>query len=79
MQAFEVLQAIIDNDDLSVWQVSKRAGKPRTFVSKTIARRSNPNCTTMAELLGAMGYELVARGKTSGKEYRITPPSDFIG
>lgn len=79
MQAFEVLKAIIEQDGLSVTNVSERAHKPSTYISKTIWRGSNPNCTTMVELLDAMGYDLIARNRKTGKEFRITRPPDLIG
>ena len=79
MQAFEVLQEIIMQDGLSVTKVSSRAHNPNNFISKTICRGSNPNCTTMVELLDVMDYDLIARSRKTGKEYRITRPSDLIG
>lgn len=79
MQAHETLRAIIKREGHTMREVSRMYGRTDEYISATLGRRSNPNTDVMAGILDVMDYDLLARSRKDGTEFKITPRDNRKG
>jgi DNA-binding phage protein len=73
MTANELLVKIFREGGVSPIRASKKIGRNRTYVSNVLSKETNPGVDNLATILDAADYDLLARHRSSGKEYVITP------
>ena len=78
MKAYEIIRAILDENNLSPTEVSKLMGRAPKYLSTILSRKSSPQCEIMALCLDAMGYDLVARCRHEGTDYVFEIPERDI-
>ena len=67
------LRDIMARENLSAREVSRRMGRHDAYLSVTLNRGSHPRTDTLASMLDAMGYDLVAVSRDDGHEVMVTP------
>lgn len=70
----KLLSDILEREHLSSYKVSKKMGRTSSYIYATIRRGSVPTVAVLAEMLDAMGYELVIKKRDGSKEIIIEPP-----
>lgn len=61
MDTTDAIKRMMRESGTTATQLSLALGKHRNFVSTTFAKGSTPRADTLANMAGAMGYELVLR------------------
>lgn len=58
--------------------MSESLGKAPNYLATILKRKASPSCETMALILDELGFDLVARSRVSGVEYKLDiPDNDF--
>ena len=73
MQTDKVLRTILAREGVSAEKVSTILGKGPRYLDMYRYRRRTPKADTLATILQACGYELIARSLTDGYELPIDP------
>lgn len=74
MQARNIIKAIVDDSDKTMYRISLDMGRSKLFIGRYVNRQVPPGCELLAEICEATGHELVVRNKTTGQEIIIDPP-----
>ena len=70
MTSNDVVKLIIEREELSITDVSRKMGHERAYLNTRLAR-GNPKTSTLATFCEVVGYELVVRSKDDGFEFVI--------
>ena len=73
MNANQMLRKIFKEGGKSSSQVSREIGHSRNYINSSLSRDINLGVDNLATILDAADYDLLARHRSSGKEYVITP------
>ncbi len=73
MQTVRVLETILMRENISAQMVSLSMGRNRTYLRSVIAQKLQPRADTLATILDAMNYDLVAKSRDDGYEIAIDP------
>lgn len=73
MTANELLKKIFREGEASPIHTSRKIGRNRLYISNLVSKETNPGVDNLATILDAADYDLLARHRSSGKEYVITP------
>ena len=78
MKAIEAVKEAANRSGVSLYAVSKAMGKDGNYMSAYMWRGSTPQADTLAAMLDACGYDLVAvpKGEAPGCALAIGPPSE---
>ena len=77
MDAIDVLKAVFEKEGIVGTKLSAAMGKSKNYISAVMSRGSDPHCETMATILDAVNYDLIARSRDDGFEFTIAPPDDL--
>jgi len=64
---------MIFRGDVSPVETSRKLGRSDAYISATMSRDLDTTSDNLATILDAADYDLLARHRSSGKEYVITP------
>lgn len=73
MTAVELLKEMFGAGKLSTVDTSRKMGRSRAFLSTYTTRGNEPRVGLFAEILDAIGYDLIVRKRDDGSEIRIEP------
>ena len=72
----KVLAEILEREGISTVQASRMYGKHKSYITSLLSRGTVPKADTLAGILDAIGYDLIARSRADGYEFTI-PPNDY--
>lgn len=71
MKAKEMINACVDKRDMSKAALARKIGLTAQSLNDRINRGKSMNVDSLAEILGALGYEIVVRDRISGAEIGV--------
>lgn len=74
MDVLAALKTMIETSGTNPTKLARDIGRSSRYVSTTMQKGSDIQCSNMARMAGVMGYELVLRGH--GEELVIDPRPD---
>lgn len=76
MQTDKVLRTILARKGLSARQVADKMGRSPKYLDMYLYRKSVPKADTLASMLQACDFELIARSIDDGTEFPIDPMTE---
>jgi len=76
MHTLTALSRIIDNVGLNMSSLSRSLGKGKNYINNYYVKGIMPRVDTFAAIVGACGYDLIVRSRSSGEELLITQEDD---
>lgn len=74
MDSSEVIKAVVEDSELSMYAVSGLMGRSRLYIGQAVSAKRIPTIRTMAEICEATGHDLLIRNRKTGREITIDPP-----
>ena len=74
MRSDEYIRAISRSSGLSQYELSKRMGRSKSYVSVYLANGISPRIGLAAEIADAAGCDLLVRNRETGEEEIVEPP-----
>lgn len=74
MDVRETIVATIDHSGIPRYKLARAMDKSDLYISALLSRGSIPKTDTMATILDACGFDLLARNRDDGTEFIIDPP-----
>ena len=76
MRPDEIITQMMKREHKSKREVSKVMGKSPRYLDPIVYDGRSPRVDTFAGIVDAMGYDLVARSRDDGFEFRVDPPPE---
>lgn len=74
MSSVEIIRDLFGRGKASTIDVSRQIGRSDGFIANYISTKRAPSTDLFAEIVDALGYDLIMRNRETGEETIIKPP-----